>query len=557
MINTINTEPRLNAFDVVSKNTSDIRYWQLSNTDLNLPQPNNIPQKRKHKNYTAIGLSIGAATIIVAGTIFFILKGGPKGLGQFLKNISTSLETHIQKAKLEFEEKPLIVSGFEFLKRKTDSLIRKTEIVNNWTTIKDYTIKRLMYGMSEKSPGAKLHKAITKLFQNIARKTVINSYKETGSFFTQAQNASLTANGKILSGDLYKTIEINGEKLTRLQWIEKLVQMNKELVKTYKQYFSPKNVDSRFSQLYDAALEVEKEFGKDGLLWFLSKNTFKSFVAESKLLSKKIKIQDEVVGFRKEISYSIFDLIEDAEKILIEITKSIDYKDTDKLKNLRDISKYLSKFKKTKDPKIRAKIQEQIIENIEKLQISVLRSDNIDNTKAKEILKNISQLLALKNFKQGKIQDILDIYRVLLPKSQYEKLKQQYKISTSHLDKSIQIETEDFMNKLRDLSLGSAPTDVITMLSGFVTLGYFLWKSDDYRERTSVSLKYGIPALVGIGTSLYGNAKLFAGSKSMLFGFISMILTNKLGDITNSILIHRWEKQDKLKKQEQQLVLKS
>ena len=34
------------------------------------------------------------------------------------------------------------------------------------------------------------------------------------------------------------------------------------------------------------------------------------------------------------------------------------------------------------------------------------------------------------------------------------------------MDKSINLETEEFVNKLRDLKMGSAPTDILTILTG-------------------------------------------------------------------------------------------
>ena len=55
-----------------------------------------------------------------------------------------------------------------------------------------------------------------------------------------------------------------------------------------------------------------------------------------------------------------------------------------------------------------------------------------------------------------------------------------------NLDKSIKIETDDFISKVRDLALGSAPTDVLTILGGLGTLGYYLGKSKDSDERVSI-----------------------------------------------------------------------
>ena len=160
-------------------------------------------------------------------------------------------------------------------------------------------------------------------------------------------------------------------------------------------------------------------------------------------------------------------------------------------------------------------------------------------------MKNLEELNNHQNFKKGLVEEILDIYKALLPKSKYEKLESLYRQSVKSLDDSIKIETEDFVNKLRDLTLGSAPTDVITLLSGFGTLGYFLLKSENTQERTGVALKYGIPALTFIGTSLYFNARLYAGTKAMFYGGIATWVIGKIGELANDIYIHELKKNGK------------
>ena len=92
------------------------------------------------------------------------------------------------------------------------------------------------------------------------------------------------------------------------------------------------------------------------------------------------------------------------------------------------------------------------------------------------------------------------------------------------------------MNKLRDLAMGSAPTDILTVLGSLGILGYNLAKSKDNDQRTSIALKYGIPALAGIGGSLYFNAKLFAGSKALICGSLLSFAINRLGTWADNTL---------------------
>ena len=131
---------------------------------------------------------------------------------------------------------------------------------------------------------------------------------------------------------------------------------------------------------------------------------------------------------------------------------------------------------------------------------------------------------------------MLDIYKKLLPESDYKTVEKFYREGVKNLDKSIKIETDDFISKVRDLALGSAPTDVLTILGALGTLGYYLGKSKDSDERVSISLKYGFPAIAGLGVSLYGNAKLYAGTKAMALGIGSSIIIGKIGNFLDKKL---------------------
>ena len=67
-------------------------------------------------------------------------------------------------------------------------------------------------------------------------------------------------------------------------------------------------------------------------------------------------------------------------------------------------------------------------------------------------------------------------------------------------------------------------------------LSYHLGKSEDNEQRTSIALKYGIPALSLIGVSLYCNAKLYAGTKGLLIGTLASAILNRIGTTADNLL---------------------
>ena len=125
-------------------------------------------------------------------------------------------------------------------------------------------------------------------------------------------------------------------------------------------------------------------------------------------------------------------------------------------------------------------------------------------------------------------------YKSLLPRKEYLKLKSKVQSAIKSLDKSIDIETNQYFDKARDLRLGSAPTDVLSILITGGAVGYYLNKAENKDEKYSVALKYGIPAIGAVATSLYCTARLVSGGKAMLVGLLSGWIMNKIGEAVDN-----------------------
>ena len=127
------------------------------------------------------------------------------------------------------------------------------------------------------------------------------------------------------------------------------------------------------------------------------------------------------------------------------------------------------------------------------------------------------------------IENIMSDYKKILTDREYKKLESKVHAVKKSLDKSIENETTNYIDKARDLKLGSAPTDILSILGSVGVVGWYLGKSDNKDEKISASLKYGIPAIGAIVTSLLCTAKLIAGTKSMAIGLLSGWVMSKIG----------------------------
>lgn len=490
-------------------------------------------EARKTNNAKLIGLSIAGATVLTAAGIFFALKGGPKGISKGFKKLQNHLEYKVQQSKLNNMSDTPLNRFYVYVIGKLDKSQHRSEAINNYTSLKDSAFKKLMY-MSK--PTRYLHQATTRLFEKIGRQAVVNAYKDSAKSFNLARDMAAGTSMKAFSRKAGEIVEINGVKKTRIQWLEHLLKMDDDLAKVYDKHFGAEIRGSRYLRVKKAAKELEEHF-KD-LKTFWSTDLVKSFMAENAISSEKTAIQKLVRGHRKEIAYSLKDFHSDTDKLIIDMTHSISHKDIGKINMLRNIRQSIYKYIQsgTNDGKIR----KEILSGVDDFRGEInkaLKDNSMDKEVATKLIDSVTDLRQMVvNFKTGKVEEMLDIYKQLLPESDYKTVEKFYNEGVKNLDKSIKIETDDFISKVRDLALGSAPTDVLTILGGLVTLGYYLGKSKDNDERTSISLKYGFPAIAGLGVSLYGNAKLFAGTKAMALGFGSSLILGKIGNFLDKKL---------------------
>lgn len=134
-----------------------------------------------------------------------------------------------------------------------------------------------------------------------------------------------------------------------------------------------------------------------------------------------------------------------------------------------------------------------------------------------------------------KIETVLNDYKTVLSEKDYAKLQKHIKSTVKSLDGSIETETGKYFDKARDMKLGSAPTDVLSIATGLGAVGWYAAKSKNKDERISSVLKYGIPAIGTIATSLYCSARLIAGGKALGFALLSGLAINKAGEALDNL----------------------
>lgn len=483
-------------------------------------------EARKTNNTKIIGLSIAGATVATAAAVFAIVRGGgSRKILQISNKLKLYFEKQLEKAKINGKEQDIMDKAYISGIKLVDGMAKKSEAVNNFTTFKDLLFEKIM--RLTKFTG-NIHRKIGKTFERIGRRSVISQYANAEDSLIKAQTTSHRTLRQYLNANSDQIININGIQLPRKEWAKRIKAQDGEIQNLFEEHFTANALMKRYYTIKQISTKLKNDLSK--LMSFWSRDVYNKFIADSKIVEGREALQKEVWGKRRLLSYTQPEMIKSAENSLDNITKLTQASDKTSIGYIKSLKHDMKEF--VQKPNSREELKNKILQTIRELSSSV--KENKDEFITKEIGEKMTAELAnmtktLTDYKQGKIQDILEIYKNLLPEKEYKVVEKYYTQGVKSLDKSIKIETEDFVNKLRDLAMGSAPTDMLSMISSIGALGYYLAKADDNDQRTSIALKYGIPALAAVGVPLYCNAKLFSGTKGLAIASVATFIVNRIG----------------------------
>lgn len=465
-------------------------------------------EKAKEKG-NRIGLKITGAVGIVSLAVFAIAMAFSKKnrgkLQGLVKKIAEQTET-LSKNKghsrfADFRLKALKV---------TNQILVDSKSIFNFGNLKDILVKT---GFKKVEPLRRFSDAATRVFIRISNNTARASYKATHYSFE----------------NMYEQFARINKKLPK----EKVTEIERKIADIKLKYDKSFGVEARNSRLEETVQNlqgIDKDFMERSWkhpIKFAKKDAYKTFLAEDIAYPAKTKQYKSVIKSKAEISLSEKDNYNDIKKLINKVDLLIDPTIKEPREILQKLNKNLDAFKIKQD----AESKELVIQEIQNLQgycSKVPQYSTISN--------DLTEIINLaKTSKPGEIQEIMHIYKGQLSQEDYVKLERTVNRATSSLNRSVDIETDKLFDKIRDLELGGAPHDIVAILLSIGYVGYELAKVDNKDERTSVALKYGIPVIGAVGTSLYCALGLVSGGKSLAFGIISGLIINKIGEFVDNL----------------------
>lgn len=493
-------------------------------------------KQHKERKINTLGASIAVSSLAAGFGVLALMKGLPKGsYSKFDKLFKLMEEKTAQLA--ENKQLTLIqtlsLQGLNAVK----SVANYAKGVFTVGALKDVFISTGF----KKIPGVKKFVPwITNVFEKISIKTSSKAYVKTAGRFDEMATFFAKTNEKIPKDKLAQKIEIDGEVKTVQQWLEHKSSLVQE---KFDSGFKAQPRKTRLDEIkadFDGRNSAGEKIGPglDEKVWsstfgdingfIKDKQTYQTFISEELVAQTKAKNANKVNEIRRAITHDISDKYADSKKVVDDIDGLINPLDTKARGIMKEVKVHLKEYKKLKGvdeqsmrdgltPKIKAKLDE-------------LNTHLSGSATGGDVSKHVGDLKEiLDTNKKGELQKILTIYKQVLPEKEYLKVKKETYKTIKSLDKSIDLETDKLFDKLRDLKIGSATTDVFSVLTSVGVIGWGLTKADNKDERISVTLKYGVPALGAILTSLYCTVGLISGGTALVLGLASGALINKIG----------------------------
>lgn len=483
-------------------------------------------QNRKQRLYAAG--AIGGSVIVLGGATLALTRGRiPKtitnSMNKIIENVNKKIETIKQKpstSKLEGTYLS-VLQGVNGLAQK----IRGAFF--NISPLKDVLFEKFV---RQKCRLGKPCDAITNGFRKLSFGTVKSSYKTASRNIDEMMNVFSTTNARLASGEiegakpLEKGVLKNiTEKTAAVKSMfetsfneQALNQRNKSMISTF---------DGLGERVYDRIYGNVKGFVKDV-------NEWTTFVPEAVIAKDKALIMENLAQKRKVITNNPAHTYDSLSEIITKLENSINpnHKESRELvKTLRTLAKQYLNASGEQEAVIREKVSARINQALKSgrktSQNEIYTKD--DTNKIMSLLRRFGK--AVNTEQKGCIEEILTIYKDILPEAEYLKVKKAAQKAIDSLNSSVHKEGFEYVDKLRDLATGSALTDVaIGMGVPIAATSIAVSAADTKEKKQSVVLKYGIPLLVGVATTTISTVRLISGGKSLLLGTLTSTLTNEI-----------------------------
>ena len=518
--------------------TFEPKKWHIQ-TVKNTPTQQKNVESAKTDEFVSANDKKERKKIIIGTSVALLLAS--YGAIFYRKNISNMLDEFIKKMYLKknkIKEHGLNgLSKIELLSynlaRLMDKTLMSTQMFVNFSAMKDSISNRLAHALKM----GKLCNKLSAYWEKLASKAVITNYNKCDKSLTKTQQSVSKIVEQIRkTEDLSKIIVVDGKNYTLSEILVNIEKNMRDSRNMYNQDFSLNAFKERTQILKESLQKVSDKFSDTYTKFDYYKNLeFTRFTVEEWLAPVKSSYQNHLTKNKIKISNSLDDKFVSTYQLLKNFDKTISANDASSRKILKGIFKQLKEYRNAigKDEVHTRELLHADIERHLDLLTKKMKSNNVaysdDTIKYIDALAQDIKNSLSKNDK-GKLQETLTYLKAILPKQEYQTIRGQFNKTADNFTKITTAEGDLYFDKLRDIVLGSAFTDIVFgMVSPLATMGLLLALDDTKEERISTTLKLGIPLVGGIATSTAFLFLLASGGKALILSSLIGLGLNRIG----------------------------
>ncbi len=534
-ISSVKTGNINNPFAEFKKNSNGY-YFMTQNPNTEKDRFNSTTkEKQEEKKTRHLGKTIAMSALGAGIGILFLMRGLPKNAYKTIEKWSQKLEVKLNKQRKSGQVGKL-EEFYTFTLNKLASFMGKAKSINNFVAVKDISFKKLMY---QNKFTQKIHDNITEVYERIGIRTVNKSYDKAKTKLNSTFQIFEDYDEKILMNSHNGTTEVEGKTVN--EWLDKIENLKTTIRRTWNKNFGQRERNNRYNGIKDNMKNLTEDVWSEtagNLDNLRRRELYETFIAEERLAAPKMKLLHDTMNSRYIITRDIDDIYKSSVDVIDNITSFIKTRDQSSRDIIKELRLKLEDWKKLSgntESTDRLKLNEEITTILKKLSSNIKensRTYGYNPETIRQLDTNIEVVGSIMGESgKGALQEIYTIYKKLLPREDYLKLKNASTRNMKYLDDAIKKETDSFFDMERDLTMGSAPTDILSILAAIGAIGVGLSKAENKDQQNTVLLKAGIPAVGAIATSLYFSASLVSGGKAMLYGGISGLAISKLGSM--------------------------
>ncbi len=532
-----------------------------NNNNLNKSTSNNYA-KNEQDNYSKskkilFGSTL-ASTILTVGLLSLLLAKGPHGssfkkLSKVSDQLTDKILTNQNSSTKTFRNNTIF-----YARKGTKKTIEGLQAASNFTAIKDWLANKLL---RKNKAGSKFADKSKSYFKKIVDKPLGKQYnaaeikvKDLSSLLKHFKLEDLS---NLSAADKMQKITIKDKTQTLEEWLEQLFLHSENLENVYDKNFSlgarKLRNTKRNSLLSNVSNLIEERFFKSKKSIFNLKN-YKTYVTEDVTQEAQKTLRKDILNAKREVTNNIPAVHENIKTKLTNFSQAIKPSDNETREITQQIKNLLEEFKTcsgANEAQKRSEISTKISSNIKKIE-NTIKGNNIYSSKEQknmlDYLKSILKSIEDGEYNsKGELEEIMTILnglnksgfsangKKIITDSEYKEFSKLSSAIRKNLNKAAELEAGEYFLKQAELEVGSAPTDILSILFPLGAGIFAIGTSEDKDERISKTLTTCIPLVGTFAAFVYSTTRMFSGAKSLGFSLASGAILSKLGSYSDKL----------------------